>query len=124
MCRQPAIRAPFKGFLAPNSSRSDISPGISASANFISLRPHSAREISFTLYFKCCSVCVLIISFQILREVKDFPFVILRNYSAHMPLISDSSEPLGGRLLIWELESDTGYPEALLREAGDLLKGI
>ena len=49
MCRQPTIRAPFSGFVAPNSSRSAINPGISVSAIAISRRPQSAREISATL---------------------------------------------------------------------------
>ena len=61
MCRQPAIRAPFKGFCLPYSSRSDIKPGISASANVISLRPHSAREMSFTLYFTNLSTVVVFV---------------------------------------------------------------
>src|ERR1043165_5831231 len=33
ICRQPAIRAPFKGFLGPYSARIAIKPGISASAS-------------------------------------------------------------------------------------------
>ena len=49
MCKHPAIRAPLNGLDAPYSARRAIKPGISASANFISLRPHSAREMSFTL---------------------------------------------------------------------------
>src|SRR5262249_13578638 len=50
MCRQPAIRAPFRGFVAPYFLRRAISPGISFSASSISLRPHSARDRSLTLY--------------------------------------------------------------------------
>ena len=49
MCRQPPMRAPASGFLAPYSSRRAISPGISVSAMAISLRPHSASLISATL---------------------------------------------------------------------------
>ena len=56
MCKQPATRAPFNGFEGPNSALSDIRPGISASANLISFLPHSAREMSFTLYFTNFSV--------------------------------------------------------------------
>src|SRR5882757_519106 len=56
MCRQPAILAPFKGCVGPNSSRIDIKPGISASANLISLRPHAARLISATLYLRLKSM--------------------------------------------------------------------
>ena len=48
MCRQPAIRAPFSGFDAPNSSRVAIKPGISVSAIAISRRPQSASLISVT----------------------------------------------------------------------------
>jgi hypothetical protein len=46
MCRLPAIRAPFSGWLAPNSSRRAIRPGISVSAIAISFLPQSAREMS------------------------------------------------------------------------------
>jgi hypothetical protein len=49
MCRQPAIRAPAKGCLAPYSSRKAIRPGISPSAMAISLRPQSARAMSAIL---------------------------------------------------------------------------
>ena len=49
MCRQPAIRAPFSGFDVPYSWRVAIRPGISSSAMAISLRPQSARVMSFTL---------------------------------------------------------------------------
>ena len=44
-----AIRAPFKGLLAPNSLRSAMRPGISLSAIVVSLRPQSASPMSFTL---------------------------------------------------------------------------
>src|SRR5690606_37911726 len=50
MWRQPAMRAPASGFEGPYFSRRAMSPGISASANSISLRPHSARLMSLTLY--------------------------------------------------------------------------
>ncbi len=49
ICKQPAIRAPFKGLLSPNSWRIAMRPGISSSAMLISLRPHSASEKSLTL---------------------------------------------------------------------------
>ncbi len=49
MCRQPTIRAPASGFVAPNSSRSAIRPGISVSAIAISRRPQPASPISATL---------------------------------------------------------------------------
>ncbi len=49
MCKHPAILAPANGLEAPYSSRKDIKPGISASANVISFLPHSARVMSFTL---------------------------------------------------------------------------
>ena len=49
MCRQPTIRAPLSGWLAPYSLRSAIRPGISFSAMAISLAPHPARPMSATL---------------------------------------------------------------------------
>ncbi len=49
MWREPVILAPARGFSAPCSARMAISPGISCSANWISLRPNSARERSATL---------------------------------------------------------------------------
>ena len=48
MCSEPAMRAPFSGFLGPYSLRIDIRPGISVSAMSSSLRPQSARPISLT----------------------------------------------------------------------------
>src|SRR5690554_3615236 len=66
MCKHPAIRAPFKGCSAPYSSLSDIRPGISASASSISFLPHSAREISFTLYGKYFVDALLMFNFLIL----------------------------------------------------------
>ncbi len=49
MCKHPAILAPFNGCSSLYSSRKDINPGISASANSISFLPHAAKEISLTL---------------------------------------------------------------------------
>src|SRR5258706_13073504 len=49
MWRQPAMRAPVSGLDLPYFSRKDMSPGISGSEISISLRPASAREMSFTL---------------------------------------------------------------------------
>jgi hypothetical protein len=46
MCSEPVMRAPFSGWLLPNSSRQAIRPGISVSAISISLRPQSASEMS------------------------------------------------------------------------------
>lgn len=46
MCKQPAMRAPFKGFEGPCFCRRDIRPGISFSAKVIALRPHSANLMS------------------------------------------------------------------------------
>ena len=48
MCSEPVMRAPWSGWLAPNSSRSAISPGISVSAISISLRPNPASAMSLT----------------------------------------------------------------------------
>src|SRR5262249_9675169 len=50
MCRQPAMRAPLRGCCLPYLERRDMRPGISFSASMISLRPHSARDMSFTLW--------------------------------------------------------------------------
>ncbi len=49
ICKEPAMRAPARGFWPAYSSRSAINPGISVSAIAISLRPHSAWDISATL---------------------------------------------------------------------------
>lgn len=46
MCRQPAMRAPFRGLDWPYISRIFIRPGISFSAISMDLRPHSARLMS------------------------------------------------------------------------------
>src|SRR5271167_5163478 len=48
MCNEPAMRAPRSGCAAANSRRMAMSPGISVSAIWISLRPQSARLRSFT----------------------------------------------------------------------------
>src|SRR5690606_22252216 len=50
MWSEPEMRAPFRGFAAPNSSRQAIRPGISVSAMSISLRPQSASEMSLTMW--------------------------------------------------------------------------
>ena len=49
ICKHQAIRAHESGLLDPNSSLKAMSPGISDSANVISLRPRSARLMSLTL---------------------------------------------------------------------------
>jgi hypothetical protein len=46
MCSEPVMRAPFSGWVAAYSRRMAISAGISCSAMFSSLRPHSASERS------------------------------------------------------------------------------
>ena len=51
ICKDPAIRAPFKGFSEPYLVRKAIRPGISFCASIISFRPQSAKERSFTLNF-------------------------------------------------------------------------
>src|SRR5690242_18638840 len=50
MCSEPAMRAPLSALFGPYSSRVAIRPGISISAMVSSLRPHSARPMSFTTY--------------------------------------------------------------------------
>mmetsp|Transcript_35261 Transcript_35261/g.104293 ORF Transcript_35261/g.104293 Transcript_35261/m.104293 type:complete len:271 (-) Transcript_35261:18-830(-) len=52
MCREPMMRAPFSGWLWPNSVRHAMSPGHSASAISISRRPKSASAMSLTLYWR------------------------------------------------------------------------
>lgn len=44
MCRQPAIRAPLRGWSGPYLRRMDMRPGISISASSISRRPKAARD--------------------------------------------------------------------------------
>src|SRR5680860_1534451 len=49
MCSEPATRAPANGLASPYRSRIAIRPGISCSANPISVRPKSANDTSATL---------------------------------------------------------------------------
>ena len=44
MCRQPAMRAPFRGWSAAYLRRMAMRPGISISASSISRRPKAARD--------------------------------------------------------------------------------
>lgn len=44
MCRQPAMRAPLRGWSAPYFWRMAIRPGISTSESSISRRPKAARD--------------------------------------------------------------------------------
>ena len=46
MCKEPLIRAPFKGWLAAYSSLIAVKPGISVSAIAISCLPNLASLIS------------------------------------------------------------------------------
>mmetsp|Transcript_153167 Transcript_153167/g.266986 ORF Transcript_153167/g.266986 Transcript_153167/m.266986 type:complete len:294 (-) Transcript_153167:277-1158(-) len=48
ICKEPEMRTPAKGFLAPNSFRQFIRPGISCSARVNSFRPNSANPMSLT----------------------------------------------------------------------------
>ena len=50
MCSEPVILAPRSGWLGAYSARTAIRPGISCSANWISLRPKAASERSATWY--------------------------------------------------------------------------
>src|SRR5947208_13065302 len=50
ICSDPTIFSSLSGCCFAYSSRTAISPGISCSASMISLRPHSARLMSATLY--------------------------------------------------------------------------
>src|SRR5450755_4622211 len=56
MCSEPVTRAPRSGWLGAYSSRTAISPGISCSASWISLRPKAASERSATRYGTCSAV--------------------------------------------------------------------
>src|ERR1041384_7762556 len=58
MCSEPAMRAPLSGCFGPYSSRVAIRPGISVSASEISLRPNSARPMSFTMYSDAAGMTV------------------------------------------------------------------
>merc|ERR1719387_1566439 len=49
MCKEPLMSNPLKGCAGPNSLRAAMSPGISISAKVSSLRPNSAKPMSFTL---------------------------------------------------------------------------
>src|SRR6476661_4689149 len=69
MCRQPAMRAPASGFECPYFSRKAIRPGISFSANMISLRPQSASDMSATLYGNRVSTCATFSSFRGTRKI-------------------------------------------------------
>ena len=59
MCSEPMMRAPASGWVAANSRRIDIRPGISCSASVISLRPNAASERSATLKSWAVSVVVM-----------------------------------------------------------------
>src|SRR5436190_22281528 len=59
MCSEPAMRAPLSAFFGPYSSRVAIRPGISISAMVSSLRPQSARPMSFTTYSLAMAMAVL-----------------------------------------------------------------
>ena len=48
ICSEPVILAPRSGWLGAYSARTAISPGISCSASWISLRPNEASERSAT----------------------------------------------------------------------------
>merc|ERR1719238_2080073 len=48
MCREPLMLRPLKGCEGPYSFRAAIKPGISCSARVSSLRPNSAKPMSFT----------------------------------------------------------------------------
>jgi len=49
MCSDPITRTPLSGLSGPYSRRTAIRPGISCSEISISLRPHSANDMSATL---------------------------------------------------------------------------
>src|SRR5262245_57933200 len=49
ICSEPVMRIPRRGFSGAYLRRIDIKPGISCSATWMALRPHSARLRSLTL---------------------------------------------------------------------------
>merc|ERR1719159_2376145 len=49
MCSEPLMLSPLNGCAGPNSLRAAMRPGISISASESSLRPNSAKPMSFTL---------------------------------------------------------------------------
>merc|ERR1719316_1099213 len=49
MCSEPLMLSPLNGCAGPNSARAAMRPGISTSASESSLRPNSAKPMSFTL---------------------------------------------------------------------------
>merc|ERR1719310_2012176 len=57
MCREPLMSRPLNGWPGPNSLRAAIRPGISCSAKSNSLRPNSARPMSFTLESVIARMC-------------------------------------------------------------------
>merc|ERR1719159_112884 len=63
MWRQPAMRAPLSGLDGPYLVRIFISPGISFSDISITLRPHSARLMSATLYGSLVSEPIFLLLF-------------------------------------------------------------
>src|SRR3954467_4359782 len=60
MWSEPVMRAPLSGCSSAYFLRRDMSPGISCSASWISLRPYSARERSATLKSVLAAVVVVI----------------------------------------------------------------
>merc|ERR1719159_1570859 len=63
MWTQPAMRAPLSGLDGPYLVRIFISPGISFSDISITLRPHSARLMSATLYGSLVSEPIFLLLF-------------------------------------------------------------
>merc|ERR1719498_1106789 len=49
MCSEPLMLSPLNGCAGPYSALAAINPGISCSASESSLRPNSAKPMSFTL---------------------------------------------------------------------------
>lgn len=62
MCKQPAILVPFNGCSSLYFNLVAIKPGISCSANSISLLPKAARLMSATLNF-CAGSPILLVVF-------------------------------------------------------------
>src|SRR5215475_8493099 len=115
MCRLPMIRVFASGLLAAYSRRIDISPGISCSAKFISLRPKSASDRSATLYgtrpaaFAASNACCF------------FSITVAIPYSPLLPLMALGSHPQRELTLmlalLFELLRQTGRGPSRARRA-------
>ena len=85
MCREPVMRAPFRGCSGPYSSRRAMRPGISCSAKRIWCRPASARERSATLNWSGVAVNIGALWHGFLTTPASYTPVFRRLESGHPP---------------------------------------